>query len=95
MNNDMPLSKNSTSHLKNIVEQSLAVLRKNKDSTETTPRSAPLLRRRTLPLYVDAANLEKRALTDAANALSVLWKVSKPSRTRVPSRALQPSRQTS
>jgi hypothetical protein len=61
----------STEHLKEIFDQSLAVLCETK---EVSPRS--------LPLHIRAADLQKRALTDAAKALTMLWKISEPRRVR-------------
>jgi hypothetical protein len=61
----------STEHLKGIFDQSLAVLCEGK---EVSPRS--------LPLHISAADLQKRALTDAAKALTMLWKISEQRRVR-------------
>jgi hypothetical protein len=61
----------STEHLKGIFDHSLAVLCEGK---EVSPRS--------LPLHISAADLQKRALTDAAKALTMLWKISEPRRVR-------------
>jgi len=62
---------NSTEYLKGIFDQSLAVLCESKD---VSPRS--------LPLHISAADLQKRALTDAAKALTMLWRISEPRRVR-------------
>ena len=83
----------SKSHLKNVVDQSLAVLGADKNSAVVKPQGHELLRS-ALPLHVDPANLQKRALSDAATALAALWKVSKPRRTRMPARVVQYSRST-
>jgi len=61
----------STERLKGIFDHSLAVLCETK---EVSPRS--------LPLHISAADLQKRALTDAAKALTMLWKISEPRRVR-------------
>ena len=61
----------STEHLKGIFDHSLAVLCETK---EVSPRS--------LPLHISAADLQKRALTDAAKALTMLWKISEQRRVR-------------
>jgi hypothetical protein len=78
----------STHHLKSIFEQSLAVLREdnqNEDKKEdknehknVVKKTSPNLRARRdfLPLHIDPANLQKRALDDAAKALAALWKIS-------------------
>ena len=59
---------NNTAHLKDVYEQSLAML-----SDSKTLHSA-------VPLHVDPASLQKRALDDAAKALATLWKVPSPGR---------------
>ncbi len=65
----------STNHLKCVYEQSLAVLRDGRGAADKNTESAKTLRA-TLPLHIDAESLQKRALDDAAKALSTLWKVS-------------------
>jgi hypothetical protein len=61
----------SANHLKNVFEQSLAVL-----SQETEARAGRLQQiRRSLPLHASAADLQKRALDNAAHALATLWKI--------------------
>jgi hypothetical protein len=62
-------------HLKNVFEQSLAVLGETKADASKNKHSARL-RGSALPLHVDPALLEKRALDDAAKALATLWNVS-------------------
>jgi hypothetical protein len=62
---------NSQENLQNIFDHSLAVLCESKD---VSPRS--------LPLHISAADLQKRALSDAAKALTMLWKVSEPKRVK-------------
>jgi hypothetical protein len=71
----------SKDHLKSVVEQSLAVLNQNK-SMATTETSC----RRSLPVYVNAANLQKVAMVSASNALAALWKTSAPGHVRRPPR---------
>jgi hypothetical protein len=74
----------STHHLKSVFEQSLAVLRednnnkiKNEHKNVVNKTRSPLRARRDfLPLHIDPANLQKRALDDAAKALAALWKIS-------------------
>ncbi len=68
----------STNQLKKVVEQSLAMLGEGNDAPRTE------VCRRSLPLYVDAANRQKVALLSAAKALASLWKVSKPKLARRP-----------
>lgn len=58
----------SSNQLKNIVEQSLAMLRENEASKVEKCQ-------KWLPLHVDAANREKVALVSAAKALASLWKI--------------------
>jgi hypothetical protein len=58
----------STNHLKNIFDHSLAILCEGGGSAR--------VRRSFLPLHIDAVSLQKRALSDAANALAALWKIS-------------------
>ena len=78
----------STKYLKNIFEQSLAVLCEDKNSAaaETHLRR---LRHGSLPLHIDAINLQKRALIEAAQALAALWKISERSQSKLPSSALK------
>jgi hypothetical protein len=80
----------STNHLKSIFEQSLAVLREdgnedknqskknNDDDKNVVKKTRPQVRVRRdfLPLHIDHANLQKRALDEAAKALAALWKIS-------------------
>jgi hypothetical protein len=82
----------SKTHLKDVVEQSLAVLGDGQATAGTKPAPQPALRS-ALPLHVDPANLQKRALTDAATALAALWNISKPRRIKLPPR-VQLSRST-
>lgn len=62
----------SANRLKNIFEQSLAVLAQGVDA----PAGKPQTIRRSLPLHANAADLQKRAIDNAANALASLWKIS-------------------
>ena len=80
-NNESPV------HLKNRVEQSVALLCEAQDSTGTHAHAAGSRGRRSVPIHVDASYLQQGALVDAANALAALWKV--PSRAKLPNRALQ------
>lgn len=73
----------STTHLKDIFDQSLAILE---------GASSARVRRSCLPLHIDAANLQKRALSDAADALAALWKISTTRSPKLQSRAIQYSR---
>jgi hypothetical protein len=68
--NEINEKSGSTTHLKDVFDQSLAVLCEGASSGR--------VRRSCLPLHIDAANLQKRALSDAADALAALWKISKP-----------------
>jgi hypothetical protein len=71
----------STNHLKSIFDESLAMLSDGEDSVRP--------RRSSLPLRIDMINLRKRALSDAADALAALWKISAPRSAKLPSRDLQ------
>jgi hypothetical protein len=81
----------STNHLKSIFDQSLAVLCEGKNTVKTGSQPERLLRS-SLPLHVDVVNLQKRALDNAAKALATLWKISKPKRPKLQSRATQYNR---
>jgi hypothetical protein len=56
----------STNKLKGIFDQSLAVLCEGKDAVKTVSQTERL-RRRSLPLHVDAVTLQKRALDRNCN----------------------------
>jgi hypothetical protein len=77
----------STIHLKNQIEESVALLCEGQN-----PAAIPAepLRRRSLPIRIDTAYLQKGAIVDAAKALAELWKV--PTRAKLPNRAMQYSR---
>lgn len=81
----------STKHLANIFEQSLAVLCDGKNALREHEQTGRALRN-SLPVYLDAASLQKRALDDAAKALATLWKIEEPGRAKLPSRTLHPLR---
>jgi hypothetical protein len=74
---------NHANHLKDVFEQSLAVLSNTK--VESTKKSHPIsvLHGNSMPIHIDAVSLQKRALDDAAKALSTLWKVSEPKRAKI------------
>ncbi len=61
----------SKDHLRSVVEESLSILNQNEDAAKTETS-----RRRSLPVYVDAANLQKIAVISASNALASLWNIS-------------------
>lgn len=84
----------STNHLKAIFEQSLALMREDKDSKTNKPKDSRL-GRALLPLHSDGDDFQKRALNNAAKALATLWKISGPKRPQLPGRAMFPDRQTS
>ncbi len=48
-----------------------------------------------LPIHIDRLSLQRRALVDAAKALATLWKVPETRGSRIHSRGLQLSRETS
>jgi hypothetical protein len=90
MNNNMTLNKknktidtsgntDSTRRLRSIIEQSIAVL---SDRNDSSAGPAKRLRRRFLPIHADSINLQKCALTAAANALAALWKVPESGRSK-------------
>lgn len=80
----------SASHLKDVFEQSLAMLGEKNSGVE---RNKPIRQRRSaVPIHIDAACLQKRALEDAAKALASLWNVTTPGQTRVQNRPLQYAR---
>ena len=85
----------STIHLKNVFDQSLAILcdgnaKSNaKSNDKINDKSSVPSHRSSLPLHLDAVNLQKLALTNAANALAALWKVSDRKPAKLQSRALQ------
>ena len=81
----------STNHLKSIFDQSLAVLCEDNDSVRAWSHTE-WLGRGSLPLHVDAVNLQKRALDNAAKALATLWKISEPTRRKPQDRATQYNR---
>ena len=62
----------STNQLKNVFDQSLAVLCGDEDVVAKDAHSLPI-RQRGIPQQGD---VRKRALNDAANALASLWKIS-------------------
>jgi hypothetical protein len=74
----------SANHLKNIFDQSLAILSEGASSVR--------VRRSSLPLHIDALSLQRRALSDAANALTALWKISETRSPKLRSGAVQYSR---
>jgi hypothetical protein len=65
----------SANRLKNIFDESLAILCEG--------GGAPTVRRSSIPLHIDAISLQKRALSDAASALAALWKISKPTSSKL------------
>ena len=74
----------SPSHLKSIFDQSLAILCEGAGSVR--------VRRSSLPLRIDAVTLQKRALSNAADALPALWKISDTRAPKLRSGAVQYSR---
>jgi hypothetical protein len=85
----------STNQLKSIFEQSLAVLCDDKPQNGSVMTKNPQkirIRRDFLPLHIDAANLQKRALDNAAKALAALWNISEPGRAKPPCRAMNPNK---
>jgi hypothetical protein len=93
MTQEQPTAANSksTNQLKSIFERSVAVLCKDKDTLKKDSQSRRI--RQSLPLHADSANIQKRALEDAAKALATLWKISEPGRAKLPSRVMHYNRQ--
>ena len=81
----------SAKHLANIFEQSLAVLCDGKKAL-TANRPIGRALRNSLPVYIDAVSLQKRALDDAAKALATLWNIEEPGRAKLGHRPAQPAR---
>lgn len=88
----------TANHLQDIFDQSLAVLcqdkdhlgkdRLEKDSTRIRTQTRTVLAG-SLPIHIDAVNLQKRALSNAAQALAALWKISSPAGAKTESRGMQ------
>ena len=83
--------RDSSKHLANIFEQSLAVLCDGKKAL-TARRPIGRALRNSLPVHLDDASLQKRALEDAAKALATLWKIEEPGRTKLGGRTTVPAR---
>jgi hypothetical protein len=81
----------SVLHLKTVFEKSLAVLSEGKDALAKDTRIGRASRAST-PIYINAADLQKRALEDAAHALATLWKVQEPGRSKPQNRPLPSTR---
>lgn len=64
----------STNHLKKVFERSLALLGEGHCSIAGETQ-ASRSRLRSVPLHIDAASLQKRAIANAAQALTALWKI--------------------
>ncbi|MGO8986677.1 MAG: hypothetical protein ACLPHI_19675 [Terriglobales bacterium] len=84
----------STNDLKDLFEQSLAFMCEDKESSLKNGKKSRL-RHASLPLHSDAADLQRRALDNAAKALATLWKISQPGRPKAPTRVMLPHRQIS
>ncbi len=67
-----PETPDSTRRLRNVMEESMAVLSERSNSAAGSARR---LRQRFLPIHADSINLQKCALTTAASALAALWKI--------------------
>ena len=80
----------STTHLKDIFEQSLAALSEEGDAIKSSQNRRT--RRDYLPIHMDAASHQKRALDDAAKALATLWKISEPGRQKLQAREIHSNR---
>ncbi len=84
----------STKDLANVFEQSVAIMCEDKDTIARNPKKSRL-RRASLPLHIDPVDLQKRAMDNAAKALTALWKISKPGRPKAPRPVMVPHRQIS
>jgi hypothetical protein len=93
MNNQAVPQENPESviHLKTVFEKSLAVLSEGKDALTKDTRIGRASRSST-PIRINAVDLQKRALDDAAHALATLWKVHELGRARVQIRPLSSAR---
>jgi hypothetical protein len=62
----------------------------NNDDKNLVKKTRPQVRVRRdfLPLHIDHANLQKRALDEAAKALAALWKISGPGHAKLSGRVL-------
>jgi len=80
-----------TKHLTSVFEQSLAVLCEGPHKNGKTVALAPR-RRSALPLHVDPAHAQKRALDDAASALAALWKIQESGQSKMKPRIQRSSR---
>jgi hypothetical protein len=90
---NQPVNHNvDATHLKNVFEQSLAMLDETK-MEKTSAKHAARLRGNVVPIHVDPAMLQKRAIDDAARALASLWKIPGPN--RLQGRTMQPNRKVS
>ena len=85
------LTSTSINQLKTIFDQSVTVLCQVPES-EKTEEQTYKLHSSLLPIHLDPVSLRKRALRDAADALAILWKISRPVRAKLQSGELQFSR---
>jgi hypothetical protein len=81
----------STDQLRNVFDQSLAVLCEDKGVVARDAHNLPI-RQREVPQQAD---VRKRALNDAANALASLWKISGPGRGKLSRDEVRSSRNVS
>jgi hypothetical protein len=93
------VSKDAKRKMEGIFDQSLAILTASQDPAITSPqitRATSLSSySNSLPIHIDKFSLQRRALVDAAKALATLWKVPEAKGTRLRSRPLQLSKETS
>jgi hypothetical protein len=75
-----PVQSETAAHLKNVFDESLAVLSEDKEAVNNPQKIR--VQRSSLPLHTDTANLQKLALDNAAHALAALWKISGPGRVK-------------
>ncbi len=84
----------STNRLKSIFEQSREVLCEDKDRDKDKEKDGSTRARSAhkrcafLPLHIDSANVQKRALEEAAKALTTLWKISGTRRAKLETRTV-------
>jgi hypothetical protein len=81
----------SVTQLKTVFEKSLALLSEGKDALTRKTRIGRASRG-SMPIHMNQADLQKRALADAAHALATLWKVQEPGRPKVQIRPVPSTR---
>jgi hypothetical protein len=87
----------SVSTLKTLFDRSLAILAEENNGKTSQQRETDrekrivkkdIVLRPQLPIHIDPVSLQKRAIDDAARALTSLWKISKPGHGSLSNRSL-------